>query len=108
MIYIASPYDHPDDEVRQMRYRQVVAFTAQQAQAGHMVYSPICHWHPIAEAHDLPKGFEWWQKMDFHVIGRCDALWVLRLSGWSESRGVKAEIDHALQLGLPVEYHDEL
>lgn len=106
MIYIASPYDDPDNEVRLMRFSQVAAFTATQARNGHMVYSPICHWYPIAETHDLPKGFEFWQRLDLHVLSLCDALWVLKLAGWDCSRGVTAEIGHAQELGLPVEYHE--
>ena len=64
MIYIASPYNDADAAVRHDRYQQVAAFTAQQARNGYLVYSPICHWHPIAEVYDLPKGFKWWQKLD--------------------------------------------
>ncbi len=72
---------------------------------GFLVFSPISHTHPIAEAGDLPKGWEFWESYDRTFLEWCDRLHVLKLPGWRESIGVAAEIQIAGQLGKPVFYH---
>lgn len=67
-----------------------------------VVYSPICHNHPIAQIHRLPTDWEFWSQIDFPMIERCDRLVVVQLEGWMQSVGVAAEIDLASRLRKPV------
>lgn len=53
-----------------------------------------------------PGGWEFWEAYDRDMISRCDEVAVLRLSGWENSTGVRAEIAIAEELGLPVRYLD--
>jgi len=61
MIYLATPYSDPDPEVREFRYREVNKAAAQLISEGHHVFSPISHTHPIAQAGDLPTGWDYWR-----------------------------------------------
>lgn len=102
MIYIASPYSHPDPAVRQRRYEDVCAHVAMRMKAGAVVYSPIAHCHPIAERFGLPGHWEFWERFDRAMIERADGVEVLMLEGWQASAGVTAECLIAGELGIPV------
>ena len=106
MIYLASPYSHRSVEVRDQRFRQACVAAGKLMKQGHVVFSPIAHTHPIAELVDLPKDWAFWARQDLFFLSESDRLVVLRLAGWQESRGVRAEIKYAEDQGIPVEYMD--
>ena len=103
MIYLASPYSHPDPAVRKQRFCTACRVTAELLRAGQLVFSPIAHSHGIAE-HNLPCTWSFWEPFDRWFLERCDELVVLMLDGWQESVGVQAEIQLAHALGKPVRY----
>ena len=103
-IYLAAPYSHPNPEIRQQRFEEINKCAATLMQSGLVVYSPISHNHPIALAHDLPKGWEFWGMMDEVFIHHCSAVYVLQVHGWKESHGVKAEISLARNFKKPIIY----
>lgn len=103
MIYLASPYSHPDATVRERRFREVCRAAACMLRAGHSVFSPIVHGHPLV-AHGLLTDWGFWEPFDRRHIERCDEVVVLMLEGWEESVGVAAEVRIAGELGLPVRY----
>lgn len=104
LIYLASPYSHPNADIRQERFDKVCFVAANLMREGHHVFSPIAHTHPIALQGDLPKGFDFWEEFDRKMIGACGALWVVMMDGWRESKGVSAEIKIAEEMGIPVKY----
>ena len=103
MIYLASPYSHPDPTVEEIRFDQVCQAAADLLQQGHDIFSPIAHTHPI-KLHGLDGGWEFWAAYDRWFIERCDELWILVLDGWTASVGVSAEREVALSLGKPVRF----
>lgn len=106
-IYLASPYTHPDPSVQRQRYHDVTLAVAQLVDAGHIVYSPIAHFHPIAELHSLPGDYTFWSRINTAMLRGAQALHVLQLDGWKHSKGVQAEIDLALRLELPIRYYNK-
>lgn len=103
MIYLASPYTHPDTHIREWRFREACRAAAALLRAGVTVFSPIAHSHPIARF-GMPTSWEFWSQVDREYLSRCDVLAVLTLAGWRESVGVQAEIQLACELGIPVVY----
>jgi nucleoside 2-deoxyribosyltransferase len=103
MIYLASPYTHPDTHIRQWRFREACRAAAALLRAGVTVFSPIAHSHPLARF-GMPTSWEFWSQVDREYLSRCDVLAVLTLAGWRESVGVQAEIQLAHELGIPVVY----
>ena len=103
MIYLASPYTHPDPAVRELRFQAACAATAALIHAGHAVYSPVVHSHPLT-AYGLPSEWAFWGRTDLPHLEICEELVVLTLDGWEESTGVQAEMRHARVLGKPVRY----
>lgn len=106
VVYLAAPFSHPDDAVKQQRFDNINKAAHVLFEQGLAVYSPISMCWPIAKAHGMPTDFAWWGWYNRLMISRCDKLIVLKLDGWEESIGVQAEIKIAEELGIPVEYMD--
>jgi len=103
VIYLASPYSHPDSMIREQRFRAACRATSMLLRRGKTVYSPIVHGHPLVE-HGVPTEWPFWEHNDRELLQRCEEVVVLMLDGWWESTGVAAEIRIALELGKPVRY----
>jgi hypothetical protein len=104
LIYLATPYNHPDPEVRESRFKAACEVAAHFMRSGVHLFCPIAHTHPIAEAGDLPRGWEYWQAYDRAMLFACTELWVVRMDGWRESRGIRGEVEIARELGIPVKH----
>jgi hypothetical protein len=103
MIYLASPYSHPELAIRVERFHAVCRIAAALMRNGEIVFSPIAHGHPIAE-HGLPTDWTFWERHCREQLAPCTELVVLTLDGWRESMGVAEEIRMAGRLGKPVRY----
>jgi hypothetical protein len=103
MTYLASPYSHPDAQIREARFQAVCQAAAKLMREGRHVFSPIAHSHPIA-AYGLPTDWSYWEASARRHIKQCDELLVLMLDGWEHSIGVQAEIEIAKTLSKTVRY----
>lgn len=101
-VYLASPYSSSIEGESTARFFTAVKAVADLHRSGYLVYSPIVHFHAVAEIHDLPTDFEYWQDHNSFFMSKLDEVWVLGLYGWSESKGVLFEIAYAKTLGKPV------
>jgi hypothetical protein len=104
MIYIASPYSHPDASVREQRFRAVAAFQSVLISCGLTCYSPIVASHPLAELFQLPGDAEFWKRQNQAMMEACAQLYILHLPGWESSIGVGWEISLARSLGKPIDH----
>jgi len=107
-IYIASPYTDPDWEVMVKRFTLAEEVTAQLLRQGDHIYSPIVHCHELAQKHELPTDFEFWQNYNRAMLSKASELYVLAMDGWEDSKGVQAEREFAKQCGIPVTIVEEL
>lgn len=107
MIYLASPYSHPDPLTRKTRFLLAEQCVASLLRATIWAYSPIVHCHELAERYSLPTDFTFWKEYNFDMIRRADAVFVLDIPGVSESKGVRAETEIAEALHLPIFYVNE-
>jgi hypothetical protein len=106
LIYLACPYSDPDPDVIRFRFESANLISAKLMAEGHLIFSPISHCHPIAMAGDLPKGWDFWERYDRTMLEACYKIIVLKLPGWTTSKGVTAELKIARELGLEIEYID--
>ncbi len=102
MIYLASPYSHPDPQVRRMRFEAACRAAARRMEAGLVVYSPIAHSVPVEAQMFGQQPHEFWMRQCVAVLRRCDSLHVLMLEGWEASKGVSEEIRIAEAIGMEV------
>ena len=105
MIYLATPYSHPDPSMREARFQAACRATAELMRAGKTVYSPVVHSHPLTK-YGLPSDWGFWERHDRRFLEVCDEVAVLMLDGWRESAGVQAEIKIARELGKPVTFRE--
>lgn len=106
LTYLACPYSHADSSVRTARFHAVNEAAGKLMGMGHIVFSPISHSHPIALAADLPVDWAYWEKFCRAYMDHCSLMIVLKLDGWEDSKGIKAEIAIARELLIPVEFID--
>jgi len=106
MIYLASPYSHPDPNVREARFEAACRAAAFLIRLGHTVFSPIIHNHLLCR-YMLPGDWQLWDRHDRRYLTACDEIVVLTLDGWRTSKGVQAEIAIAGELGRPIRFIDD-
>lgn len=102
MIYLASAHTHFDRKVMQERYERLTYVVAKLLNDGKMVYSPIIHCYPLAQAFNLRHDFEFWSDYNKWMIARADEFWIYNdpQGAWVNSIGVTAETAFAKAHGL--------
>ncbi len=76
------------------------------ARAAVNVYSPIVHWHHIADVVDLPEAHDYWMRVDEPMMDRCDGMIYVRMNEYEKSRGLAHEVEYFTAQGKPVLYWD--
>lgn len=105
MIYLATPYSHPDKFIEIDRFEKVTKVAAKLLQEGHHIISPITHGVPLCMVNtNLPSHFQFWEDYCIDLLSRCEEMRILQLSGWERSRGVKAEIEFCNKHSIPISY----
>ena len=107
-IYLASPYSHPEPEMRVLRFNEACRVAGLLMKEGHTVFSPIAHSHAIEQTFDSIEPGPFWMKQDIPILRHADAVYVLMLDGWDKSKGVAQEVELAKQAMIPVEYINPL
>ena len=107
IIYVALPYSHPERAMRTRRFLAANRYAAKLMLAGHVVFSPISHSHPISIHLDNSCDSEFYLKQDLPFMRACDEMHILCLYGWEESSGIKAEVELAKELGMKVKHINE-
>lgn len=102
IIYLASPYSSPSEDVRHERFEQVTLAAGYLISRGKFVYSPISNCHPIHAACSLRGDWQYWAEFDRKLITFCSSFFILQIDGWMESVGVKAEYQIARELNKPI------
>lgn len=106
MIYLASPYTHPDPDVRKLRVQQTQLYTAARLVDGLTIFSPILYGKLFESV--IGGNFLDWRMFNHDMIQRCSTVWILKLDGWAESAGIADEIAFADEICKPVVYKEFL
>jgi hypothetical protein len=108
MIYVASPYSHPNEAVRIERFNKVSQFVAELVYQGHCPISPITYGHTLLSYKDMPTDFEFWNNFCLSLLSKSDTMYVYMIDGWKESKGLNAEIEFAENNNIKIEYIEEI
>ena len=103
LIYIGSPYTHPEKDIMQLRHDQVLDITADLLNQGFHVISPIVHCHSLSIKHNMRSDFEFWKKYNFALLSKCAVLLIVPLEGWEKSVGLWGEIMFATENNIQIE-----
>ena len=104
-IYLACPYSHKDEAIREKRFEMVTRKAAELMLCGYIVFSPISHSHEIAKRMGASYiiDHDFWMLQDLpYITYWADEFWVFALDGWRESRGIQREMEVALEVNIPV------
>ena len=116
MIYLAAPYWHEDEKVREWRHNRInEAAALLLLKLRKSIYSPITHNVPLSKIlaekyhcltgpnKELGHNF-WVYTVDFPILRKCDSLAILMLDGWAVSKGVKEETSLAEVAKMEIQY----
>lgn len=105
LYYMASVYTQFPRGLEQA-YIEASKCAAMLLRRGMNVFSPIAHSHPIAIYGAIDAvDHDFWMRLDKAILDECDALLVVMMPGWRDSRGIKAEIEHAKESGKQIVFY---
>lgn len=101
--YIASPYSANDLLTQRKRYIEAVNFTHWVAfNVGLTPFSPVVHWHEIAQMHNLPTDAATYMRLNNDMLDEAKYLYVLAIYGWDQSLGVAVEMERAARRHISI------
>jgi len=106
LIYIGSPYSHPDDSIRESNYQKVSALAAHLCSKGDVCFSPITYGHTLIGFKSMPTDWAFWKNFCISFLSVCEELIVYKMTGWEDSKGLGEEISFARDTGIKVTYMD--
>ncbi len=89
--YIASPYTHKDEDVKEERAVAAAKACVFLMSIGRTAFSPIASCHYIEKIGGLSTVYNDWQILDEAILKVSDVFLILTLNGWKSSKGMKAE-----------------
>lgn len=107
-IFISVPYNGPTEEIKLARVHLTKLYFISVLKAGNCPVSPIVTGHQLVEEFNLMGDLATWIDYCKKELMSCDEMVVLQLDGWDESPGVKAEIELAKFMNIPVTYTKHL
>lgn len=107
LIYVASPYSHRDEKVREARYQATFIIVSELTKNDDtcLYYSPIVYHHPMTKQVIFPYTADFWWRYNKIMLDKADGLLVLQQEGWDKSTGVALEIGYARGKGLTVGFY---
>jgi hypothetical protein len=104
MLYLASPYSHPDEQRRFRRFLAAREYVWQRMGQGELIFSPIVYAHQFDRDFQAPFDHTPWIPMNKWYIENCRFIEVLKLRDWEQSEGIKQEIALARSINKHVVY----
>lgn len=101
MIYLAMPYSDPNPVVRKEREQLFYQVQADLIERGYFVVSPLDKIHMCCEQ-DMNVSWEYWEQYSYALLKLCNKVILITAEGFNRSTGVKAELQAARELGIPI------
>lgn len=102
LIYLASPYSHPNPAVRELRYELARLATAKLLKNGTAVFSPIVYGRSMEKM--IGTDYLSWKPLNDAMLAASAEMLILKIDGWDTSKGLAYEALYAKQLGIPIVY----
>lgn len=103
LVYVASPYSHHEESIRNQRYDEVTKVVAKLCDLDVFTIPPITFNVPLAPyIASKDTTWEYWKEYDKRLIDACDELWIVMIPGWQDSIGVRAESKYAMSKNMTI------
>ncbi len=100
-VFVATPLRaHPGG--RQVAYEEARRCLVPFHKARIPAFCPVAHWFPTADCEGLDPFDNSWPTLNEPLLRSAAAVLVVKLAGWSESEGIKAEQKIARDCGIPI------
>lgn len=106
MVYLASPYSHEDEEVREARYEAACKACLRLFLEGYAVFSPIVHWHNITKTYRLKTDHKTFEEYNKEILQRADEVVFFVIPGFVKSKGIAAELAWASSCQKPMRFYE--
>ena len=104
LIYLASPYNHPDKAIMDSNFDIVTAKAAELVAQGYVVFSPITYGHTLVQYRQMTTNQEFWMGFCLTFLEKSEELYVYMMPGWDKSKGVAEEIEFAKNNNIKITY----
>ena len=101
MIYIAAPYWHASEDVRNYRRKKAIEYGDLLFRKGVPFYSPLLFSERFSKNTAKER---YWLDHGLKMVDVCEEMRVLCLEGWEDSEGVAGEIARAGKNGAEIKY----
>ena len=105
MIYFASPFTDPDQQVERQRYISVRNATAHLLSCNYPVFSPIVYGYEMHIHNGLSGSMEFWKEFNASMLRRSTVMYVLMLPGYEQSTGILWEAQQCYKFEIPIRYY---
>lgn len=107
-IFVAGPFNHPDQKIKDYRTRTIAQYCVKIFNEGNFPVSALLSGLAIVNYSCLPvpTDTETWRNFSMEYVDGCDELHILKLEGWEESSGLETERMMALANDIPILYID--
>lgn len=98
LVFISSPYSHPNPEVKVQRTKDVAKMVAKLMHHDIFGLSPVLYGLSIIQhGMELPDDWQFWAKYCHEYMKACQKVYIIAMEGWAESVGVQGEIEEAIK-----------
>lgn len=101
MIYVAAPFWHDDEKIRQARRQAAILYSERLFFKGKLFYSPLLYSERFAEKKQKEN---FWLSHGLKMVEVCTIMHVLCLDGWEKSSGIQGEVAKAEAMEIPIKY----
>lgn len=104
MIYLATPFTrYPFGP--EAAFIEASRIAGALVKRGLNIFSPIAHSYPLSLYGGLDAmDEELWTRVDAAYLDLCSELYIARMEGWRESKGMRHEIQEFIAMGKPVSF----
>lgn len=107
IVYLASPYSHPDESVVNERFDRISLIASILNSKSIVSLSPITYGHTLLSYTKMPSDWEFWRNFCLSFLQHSSELWVIKMEGWNRSPGISEEIEFAIKNSIPVKYIED-
>lgn len=107
IVYLASPYSHPEKEIVDQRFHRISQIASILNAKGIVALSPITYGHTLLSYTPMPTDWGFWRNFCLSFLQHSSELWIIKMDGWNKSSGVAEEIKFAIKNSIPVKYVED-
>lgn len=104
LVYLSAPYSSVVDKDKHMGLLMKFAGEYMLSHPGEFIVTPLTNHYALDHVPGLGADWNFWKNYSLDLLCKCDRMLVIEMDGTDTSTGVKAEIKHAIELGIEINH----